>query len=65
MGAKQEFIEIFKENVKRPGAERLLEWLMGSDFFIAPASTKYHCACEAGLVTHSLNVYRILKKRCE
>ena len=65
MGAKQEFIEIFKENVKRPGAERLLEWLMGSDFFIAPASTKYHCACEAGLVTHSLNVYKILKKRCE
>ena len=65
MGAKQEFIEIFKENVKRTGAERLLEWLMGSDFFIAPASTKYHCACEAGLVTHRLNVYKILKKRCE
>ena len=37
MGAKQEFIEIFKENVKRPGAERLFECLMGSDFFIAPA----------------------------
>ncbi len=65
MGAKQEFIEIFKENVKRPGSEKLLEWLIGSDFFIAPASTKYHCACEAGLVTHSLNVYKILKKRCE
>ena len=40
MGAKQEFIEIFKENVKRPGSEKLLEWLCQSDFFIAPASTK-------------------------
>jgi len=42
MGAKQEFIEIFKENIKRPGSEKLLEWLCQSDFFIAPASTKYH-----------------------
>ena len=65
MGAKQEFIEIFKENIKRPGADALLQWISSSDFFIAPASTKYHCACEAGLVMHSLNVYKILKKRCE
>ena len=65
MEAKQEFIEIFKENVKRPGAEKLLEWLCTSDFFTAPASTKYHCAFEGGLVHHSLNVYKTLKKRCD
>lgn len=64
MGEKQEFIEIFKENIKRPGAETLLQWLIGSDFFLAPASTKYHCAFEGGLVKHSLNVYKLLKKRC-
>ena len=64
MGAKQEFIEIFQENVKRPGSEKLLEWLCQSDFFIAPASTKYHSAFEGGLVQHSLNVYKLLKKRC-
>ena len=64
MGAKQEFIEIFQENVKRPGSEKLLEWLSQSDFFIAPASTKYHSAFEGGLVQHSLNVYKLLKKRC-
>ena len=64
MSAKQEFIEIFKENVKRPGSEKLLEWLSQSDFFIAPASTKYHSAFEGGLVQHSLNVYKLLKKRC-
>ena len=64
MSAKQEFIEIFKENVKRPGSEKLLEWLSQSDFFVAPASTKYHSAFEGGLVQHSLNVYKLLKKRC-
>ena len=64
MGEKQEFIDIFKENIKRPGAEALLQWLIGSDFFLAPASTKYHCAFEGGLVKHSLNVYKLLKKRC-
>ena len=64
MSAKQEFIEIFKENVKRPGSEKLLEWLSQSDFFTAPASTKYHSAFEGGLVQHSLNVYKLLKKRC-
>ena len=64
MSAKQEFIEIFKENVKRPGSEKLLEWLSQSDFFIAPASTKYHSAFEGGLVQHSLNVYKLLKEKC-
>jgi putative nucleotidyltransferase with HDIG domain len=64
MSAKQEFIDIFKENIKRPGSEKLLEWLSQSDFFIAPASTKYHSAFEGGLVQHSLNVYKLLKKRC-
>ena len=64
MSAKQEFIEIFQENIKRPGSEKLLEWLSQSDFFVAPASTKYHSAFEGGLVQHSLNVYKLLKKRC-
>ncbi|MBQ6579677.1 MAG: hydrolase, partial [Oscillospiraceae bacterium] len=64
MSVKQEFIEIFKENIKRPGSEKLLEWLCQSDFFVAPASTKYHSAFEGGLVQHSLNVYKLLKKRC-
>ena len=61
MSVKQEFIEIFKENIKRPGSEKLLEWLCQSDFFVAPASTKYHSAFEGGLVQHSLNVINFLK----
>ena len=36
----------------------MLKWLEGTDFFKAPASTKYHGAHEGGLCEHSLNVYR-------
>ena len=65
MGVKQEFIQIFQDNIKRQGADMLLQWLVSTDFFIAPASTKYHCAFEGGLALHSINVYKILKKRCD
>ena len=54
---KQKFITLFTENVKREGADKLLEWLLTTDFFTAPASTKFHSACEGGLCAHSLNVY--------
>lgn len=60
MNNKERFIEIFKTNVKREGADKLLEFLITSDFFRAPASTRYHGAYEGGLCEHSLNVYDCL-----
>lgn len=54
----EEFIKIFQENIKRDGADKLLEWLKKSDFFTAPASSKFHSAVEGGLCFHSLNVYK-------
>lgn len=54
---KQRFLDLMRENVTRDGREELLEWLGNTDFFTAPASTKYHCACPSGLVMHSLSVY--------
>ena len=54
---KEQFIKIYKENIKREGSDKLLEWLWDSDFFKAPASTRYHLACEGGLCEHSINVY--------
>ena len=57
---KEEFIKILKAALeKREGAdvEGLLNKLESSDFYIAPASTKYHAAYKGGLVDHSLNVY--------
>lgn len=44
MSAKEEFIEIYKENIHREGADRLLEYLHRSDFFRAPSSSRYHGA---------------------
>ena len=58
---KEEFCNIYKEHVTREGGDRLLSWLSTTDFFTAPASTKFHCACEFGLVMHSLNVYKVLR----
>lgn len=60
---KEEFCRIFSENVKRHGAKELLDWLCKTDFFTAPASTKYHCACTNGLVMHSLSVYDVLLEK--
>lgn len=58
MNYQDEFIKIFSENVKREGANNLLEWLLKSDFFTAPASSKFHSNFAGGLVFHSLNVYK-------
>lgn len=63
MGYKEEFIEIYQNNIKRPGSKELLEWLLKTDFFTAPASTKYHCACENGLLMHSLSVYKVMMEK--
>ena len=47
--------------VQRPGMDKLLEYIRGSDFYRAPASTKYHLACPGGLLQHSLNVLDALR----
>lgn len=72
MNPKKEFIKIFEANIHREGADKLLEYLLSnnSDFFTAPASTKFHGDYDCGLVTHSLNVYYslkdyLLRKRCK
>ena len=62
---KQRFISLFREHIKRNGAEELLGWLMSSDFLTAPASTKYHGSFEGGLVEHSLNVFDCLLEELE
>ena len=63
MTKKEEFIKIYTENITREGADKLLEYLLSSqsDFFIAPASTRFHGSYEGGLLEHSINVYNCLK----
>ncbi len=47
--------------VKRPGIENLMNYIRKSDFYTAPASTRFHLSCEGGLLQHSLNVYDALR----
>lgn len=57
MTAKEQFKQIAKSTIKRPGIDDLLDWLENSDFYTAPASTRFHGSHEGGLVEHSLAVY--------
>ena len=62
MTEREEFLDIFHRYVTRPGSEKLLDWLdTKTDFFTAPASTRFHGAYDGGLCAHSLNVYRVLR----
>ena len=60
MTNKERFIEIYNTHIKREGADKLLDYLMKSDFFTAPASARFHSSYEGGLLDHSLNVYDCL-----
>lgn len=47
--------------VQRPGIDKLLAYIRKSDFYKAPASTRFHLSCEGGLLQHSLNVLDALR----
>lgn len=53
---KETFVALLK-GTKREGIDKLLEFLEKTDFYRAPASTKFHESREGGLLRHSLNVY--------
>ena len=57
---KAEFIELYTKHITRAGADGLLEYLNGSDFFTTPASARFHLAEQGGLCQHSINVYKRL-----
>ena len=58
---KDRFIELYQKLITRPGADKLLAWLETTDFFEAPASTRFHLARPGGLVEHSIHVYHRLR----
>ncbi len=59
---KEKFLKLARENIKRDGIEDFLNWLVSTDFFEAPASSKFHSAEPGGLCFHSLNVFNRLLK---
>lgn len=61
MTEKERFLEICS-GIHRDGISNLMDWLEKSDFYFAPASTRYHNNFQGGLLQHSLNVYDELKR---
>lgn len=58
--AKDRFSRIYDTYIKRPGSSALFNWLEQTDFFTAPASSRFHCAYSGGLCEHSINVFNNL-----
>lgn len=61
-GNKEQF-EILMSKISRPGIDELMKFIRKSDFYLAPASTRFHGANEGGLLEHSLNVHRNLSQK--
>ncbi len=61
---KEKFIELLR-STNREGIEELISFLEKTDFFKAPASTRFHGSYEGGLVEHSLKVYEILDHKAK
>ena len=59
---KEKMIELLS-SINRDGIKDVLNFMEKSDFYTAPASTRFHGAYEGGLLEHSLKVYEILKKK--
>lgn len=63
---RTEKIDYFKRmmaGVNREGCGSLMAFIESSDFFAAPASTRFHGAYDGGLLEHSLNVYECLNRK--
>lgn len=61
MENKERFIALCG-NIKRDGIDDLMKWLESSDFYVAPASSRFHGSYAGGLLEHSLNVYDELSR---
>ena len=61
-------IEEFKtllNGINREGMDNLINFIEKTDFYTAPASTRFHGNYEGGLLEHSMKVYEILKYKVE
>ena len=59
---KEEFISLLR-STNREGIEEVIQFLEKSDFYKAPASTRFHGSFEGGLLEHSMKVNEILKHK--
>ena len=59
---KEEFIKLLK-STNREGMNEVINFLEKSDFFKAPASTRFHGNYEGGLLEHSMKVYELFLEK--
>lgn len=57
---KQDFLDILYNNTEIFEGSAIINYLNNTDFWDAPASTRFHECYEGGLVEHSLKVYKHL-----
>lgn len=65
MDNKEFYQSLFRQYVGGQKVEDLLNMLDRTDFYTAPASVKYHCNFDGGLLQHTLNVYDSLIRLIE
>lgn len=66
--ADNKMIESFENllrSTNREGIDNLIEYIRKSDFYTAPASTRFHSCHEGGLLEHSMNVLNCLKHKLD
>ena len=59
MTPKEKFVEMAK-GITRPGIDEMMAWLEETDFYDAPASTKFHGSVPGSLCAHSITVAKRL-----
>lgn len=66
--ADKAMIEKFENMLQstcREGIDGLIEYIRKSDFYTAPASTRFHSCHEGGLLEHSMNVLNCLQNKID
>lgn len=58
-------VEAALETARRDGLDRLLSYLAATDYYTAPASTRFHGNYEGALAEHSINVAALLLQKNE
>ena len=61
---REEFKRLLS-SISRDGIDNLIAFIDKTDFYTAPASTRFHGNYEGGLLEHSMKVYEILKYKVE
>lgn len=60
---KVEFKNLVEKHIQRDGIEEIMNILENTDFYTAPASTRYHGSEPEGLVKHSIAVFNRLVEK--